>query len=231
MIEVLDKIPFELNSEQILKSLRLRKITSHVEGIVRNLTDAATPIARPKAVYKVSYVDKKKEDSLEIDGVEFTSRVLRINLENLNRVFPYVATCGRDLETIEIPSDEPMMSFCLEAIKMSALTAARFYLFDHLEKKYALGKTAHMNPGSLEDWPITQQTSLFSLFGDVEQLIGVRLTPQYVMRPLKSVSGICFPTEVTFESCQLCPRENCPGRRSAYDPEVVRKYGQERNLR
>jgi len=41
--------------------------------------------------------------------------------------------------------------------------------------------------------------------------------------PVKSVSGIMFPTEMSFESCGLCPREVCPGRRAAYDPGLWEK--------
>lgn len=226
MNEVLDNIPFKLDPDQIAKSLRLRKANSQVEEIAKDLVRTATPLARPKAVYKISYVDKKNGDSLEIDGVKFTSRVLRINLDKLNRVFPYVATCGRDLDTIEIPAGDLMRSFILETIKISVLSAAVRYLSDYVKKKYALEEIARMNPGSLEDWPINQQTPLFSLFGDVEKLIGVRLTASNLMQPLKSASGIYFATEVTFENCQLCPRERCPGRRMPYDRELVKKYEQ-----
>jgi hypothetical protein len=84
-----------------------------------------------------------------------------------------------------------------------------------------------MNPGSLESWPITQQKELFSILGNVEDLIGVKLTERYTMIPVKSVSGICFPTEIKFESCQLCPREKCIGRRAAFNPELARKYRQQ----
>jgi hypothetical protein len=81
--------------------------------------------------------------------------------------------------------------------------------------------------GAGDDWPITQQMGLFSLFGGrekVEELIGVRLTDTYLMVPIKSVSGLFFPTEVRFESCQICPREHCQGRRAAYSPEMAKKY-------
>ena len=71
-----------------------------------------------------------------------------------------------------------------------------------------------MNPGPLKDWPLGEQRQLFFLFGDVKQAIGVELTESFLMYPVKSVSGIIFPTEVNYENCQLCPRENCPGRRA-----------------
>ena len=84
-----------------------------------------------------------------------------------------------------------------------------------------------MAPGSLEDWPITQQEELFSLFGKRETAIGVRLTEKCVMVPAKSISGILFPAEVKFESCQLCPRERCFRRRAPYDSSLPSKYGLE----
>ena len=33
----------------------------------------------------------------------------------------------------------------------------------------------------------------------------------------------CFPTEVKFESCQLCPREKCHTKQAPYDPGMVKK--------
>ena len=80
-----------------------------------------------------------------------------------------------------------------------------------------------MTPGSLEDWPISEQRPLFEILGDIQDAIGVQLKDSLMMSPVQSVSGIIFPTEATFESCQLCPRENCPGRRAAYDKNLYEK--------
>jgi len=44
------------------------------------------------------------------------------------------------------------------------------------------------------------------------------------MIPTKSVSGIYFQTEVRWENCQLCPMENCIGRRAPYSPELKKQY-------
>jgi hypothetical protein len=77
-----------------------------------------------------------------------------------------------------------------------------------------------MSPGSLEDWPISEQPKLFSLFGDTERSVGVKLTDSLLMIPRKSISGILFPSEEGFVSCRLCPRENCPSRKALYDREA-----------
>ena len=79
-----------------------------------------------------------------------------------------------------------------------------------------------MNPGSgdVDIWPIEQQRELFSLFGDVKALIGVTLTDSFLMIPNKTVSGVFYPTEVDFVTCQLCHRERCPNRRAPFDAHL-----------
>ena len=226
-MEVLDSIPFRLDVETVLKQLHQNEGNKYIGAIVQELIETVSPIARPKAVYKVSYVENKNEDSLYIDGVRFTSRILRVNLDKVERVFPYVATCGRELDEIAVPSDNYMKYYCLDVIKEMTLRSAISYLTDYLTRKYALGQMSRMHPGSLEDWPITQQKELFSIFGNVEELVGVKLTESFLMIPVKSVSGIYFPTEIRFESCQLCPREVCSERRAPYDPDLVKKYSEQ----
>jgi hypothetical protein len=86
-----------------------------------------------------------------------------------------------------------------------------------------------MNPGSGDAsvWPIEQQRDLFSMCGDVEKLIGVKLTKSLVLVPDMSVAGIFFPTEIHFESCQLCHRENCFLRRAPFDKELWESINQD----
>ncbi|MFW5768460.1 MAG: vitamin B12 dependent methionine synthase, partial [Spirochaetota bacterium] len=59
--------------------------------------------------------------------------------------------------------------------------------------------------------------------GNVDDLIGVTLTDSFLMMPNKTVSGIRFPNEVGFESCELCHREDCPGRRADFNQELWEK--------
>ncbi len=223
-MEVLNNIPVRLELEAVLERMRVRNRSKDIEKSIQELIEIARPIAKPKAVYEVSFIDNKNEDSVDIDGVRFTSHVLRVNLDKVGRVFPYVVTCGRELDEINIPSHEFLKYYCLDQIRETAVVLAREYLEDYLTRSYALEQISRMAPGSLADWPITQQKELFSIFGNVEDLIGVKLTDKCLMLPLKSVSGIYFPTKCKFESCQLCPREECIGRRAPYDLDLVKKY-------
>lgn len=219
---VLNEIPFELNLEQLQRKLHVEK-NSHFEADLAEIIQTAQKIARPKAFYKVSYIQSKTENTVVIDGISFTSRVLRVNLNSVHRVFAFVATCGTELEQWAASIDDVLHQFWVDTIKECTLREAICYLKEHLDQTYQLKKTSSMSPGSLKDWPIEEQTQLFQLLGDTKQQIGVELTPSFLMLPTKSVSGFRFPAEDNFESCQLCPREDCPGRRMPYDPELFQK--------
>ncbi len=221
---ILDQIPFKPDIDSLKQYLHIREGSSDIDQL-KLMIKQAESIAKPKALYKVSAVEHNDGDEVVIDNIRFTSRVLNINLTTVHRVFPFVATCGVELAKLAQSYQDPFDHFWADAIMVSALESASEGLYSHLVDRFQTGDMASMNPGSLEDWPITQQTFLFSLLGDVNASIGVNLTESLLMVPTKSVSGIYFQTESDYKNCQLCPRENCPNRRAIYDPNLyTEKY-------
>lgn len=224
---VLENIQFDLDFEELLNKLRIKKGTDY-EIRLKELILEAEKIANLKVIYNLSYIESKEDNTVVIDGVKFSSRILRVNLDKVNRVFAYVATCGHELEDWSKGFSDMLEIFWLDAIKEAALKSARVALTKHLKDKYQLDKMANMNPGSLADWPISQQKELFQLFANQEKLIGVELNSSYLMKPIKSVSGIYFPTETHYENCMLCPRGVCPNRKAPYNANLYNeKYAQQ----
>jgi hypothetical protein len=222
---VLADIPVALSVDDIARRLHVRPDSpQHAE--LTQLVEEASQAARPKAIGGIAYVDERGEDHVVLDGVRFDSRVLAVNLTQTGRVFPYVATCGVEVDAWAAGLDDFLHRFWSEAIREAALRLAITAMFSWVDDTFAPGQTARMNPGSLADWPIEQQAPLFRLLGDVEGAVGVTLTDSMLMIPSKSVSGIRYGTGDSFESCMLCPREACPGRRAPYDPELYeQRYG------
>ncbi len=169
---------------------------------------------RPRAVFNAAYVGEKEAGTAEVAGVTFASPILRRNLDGANKVFPYILTIGPELERAAAEQGDLLKQYYLEEIANYALEQAADWLARHLEEQYGVGGLSSMSPGSLEDWPITEQAKLFSIFGDTDKLIGVRLTESMLMIPRKSISGIFFPSEEGFVACQLCERERCPARKA-----------------
>ena len=224
MIEIvtIDNIPVQLDSEDILKKLHMDKKKT-VKNDIQELIDLAKSIMAPRAIYGIAYISDKGRDTVSVNTTTFTSHVLSTNLASVGRFFPYVVTIGKELEE-KCKSMKLLKQYCLEEIGNITLRTARKYLEDYLKSEYKLTLLSSMSPGRLADWPLSEQKLLFSLLGDVEELLGVSLTDSMMMIPRKSVSGLYFPTELHFESCQLCPRERCEGRKAPYDAELVKSY-------
>ncbi len=224
-MEVLSNIPIEFDLEKILKFFKLNGETqTKQKKLIKELINLAINLINPRVVYEIAFVENKTDTTVDIGKVQFKSRVLRENLGKLERVFPHIVTIGRKLENKAALMNDLLKQYYLEGIADLALHYTRRYLERHLKREYKLGQISNMSPGSLKDWPITQQKELFSIFNNTQKIIGVSLTDSFLMIPRKSVSGIYFPTEIKFYSCQLCPRKVCFGRKAPYDPKLAKSY-------
>jgi hypothetical protein len=221
------EIPFALNTNQLFEYLRIKPGTDRAKEF-EDLVNEVRKIGKPKALYKGAFINEKGEDTITLDGVTFTSLALRKNLDSIERVFPYVATCGTEIDDIEIEQGDLQKKIWISLLKGNLLQTSMQFLREHLTKRYRVSNLSSMNPGSGDAsvWPFEQQRELFSMCGDVEELIGVRLTKSMVLVPDMSVAGILFPTEADFQSCQLCHRENCRFRRAPFDRELWESINQ-----
>lgn len=222
-MKILSKIPVEFSLSNVKKELHWNEKRSSERDIL-SLLDEAKSLIQARALYEVAYIGGKGKDTVKVNGITFRSRVLRINLEPAEKIFPYIISIGKSLEDKASASTDLLTQYYLETIGDMALVSAESYLEEHLKRQHGLKKLGSMSPGSLEDWPVTEQKPLFSLFDKPEMLIGVRLNSHMMMIPRKSISGIFFPTEEDFFSCQLCTRERCPSRKAHYDDTLLKKY-------
>ncbi len=213
---VLCDLPVHLSFDTVKEKLLL----SDEEDIelVRSLYTKAMEIARPKAVYRVCYVDSIDGDAVTIDGITFKSAVMAKNLKDIHRVFAYVATCGTEVDEWSHTESDYFLSLWLDMIKELILGEAVEEFRSYIKATYGIEMFSSMNPGSgdIDVWPIAQQVQLFELIGGVTKDTGTELKDSYLLVPIKSVSGILFPTDSGFTSCELCKRKNCPNRKSEY---------------
>lgn len=216
---LLDSIRFRPGAEVLARRLRI-KPDSRVYTEFEALLAEARRIARPKAAYRVGYIEERGPDSVLINGQRFSSRVLSVNLQPVERVFFYLATCGEELEDWSKNMPDVLYQYWADCIKEAALRSAARTLQEYLREKFDLPRTSAIGPGTLQDFHISQQQKLFDAMSGLHQSAGVKLTESYLMIPIKSISGIRFPSEKRFESCHLCPRENCIGRRAPYDENL-----------
>jgi len=217
-------IPCEIDPEKAFQYIRIPGNSESRREAARELAYRAVAVARPLGIYMEvpsKVVDRGKVD---IGGTIFKSRALSKNLDKLDKVYPFLVTIGRELDEYPLEPGQMMLRFALDTIKTLVLVTAVNYLAERVQYKHGLCGVAHMNPGEIPDWPITEQQPLFALFHGAEKEIGVELRPSGIMKPVKSRSGVIFENDCDFATCFLCTQQGCPGRRYKYDPEKVKEY-------
>ena len=221
---VLDPLEYRIDQPSLLTMLGLRGGSGNVikfAGLIRE----AEAVAHPRAIYRMTFIESRGDQHVMAEGVRFDSRVMKVNLDNLHRFFAFVVTSGNELDAWANGKTDLLERFWADTINQAVVISASSFLDRHLRARFGLAKTARMSPGGLPDWPLEEQRVLFELLGDTRKAIGVELMESLFMVPVKSISGIVFANEDGFASCQLCPREDCPGRKVPYDPGLYeRKY-------
>jgi len=219
---ILDNIPWQVDLPQLMQQLAIKEGDSHEEK-ARTMAAEAEAKGKPKALYKAGLIESRGEDHVVIEGLTFQSRVLAVNLAKVHRAFPFVATCGVELEEWSRSFSSVLERFWADTINGMALGASILALLEHIQDQHHPGDLSMMNPGSIDSWSLSEQRALFTLLGNPEESIGVELMESCFMKPGMSTSGIWFPTEDHYENCMLCPMERCPGRRASYDKDLYEK--------
>ncbi len=200
----------------IEKALDLSGIKSDDENYsdISAAFETAFEIGKPAASYKECYVDSVLKETVIIDGVVFSGSLISEKLTDVHRVFPYTATCGKELSEWAEGQSDPLLRYYADILNQSAAGLMAAKILSEVKERTGIKKLASLNPGSLPAWPVTQQKQLFKLLGEGADRIGVSLTESCLMIPVKSVSGMLFATSSEWFNCMRCTRVNCPGRRA-----------------
>jgi hypothetical protein len=216
MMEILETITIRPDFGEIRRRLHIKSDKEWRRA--RDLIESTWPAIEPKAAYKACPITYRHRDGVRLEQIYLKSRVLRQQMGQSELAFPYVVTIGNKLEEKIRTSDDLLEQYYLDTIGNFVLSSLLVEMEDHLQSRYGFKCLSSMAPGSLEDWPLEEQGPLFSILGDVEGAIGVRLTKAFLMIPMKSESGVFFSTIEKFYSCRLCPRKDCANRKAGYDP-------------
>ncbi|MEJ2728772.1 MAG: hypothetical protein P8185_09715 [Deltaproteobacteria bacterium] len=139
-MEILENLTLHIDPQAVRKSLRLDRQGDAQSA--QRLIDKAKRLIEPKAAFKLCYIDEKLQDAVIVNGLRLKSKVLRKNLDAVERIFPYVVSLGAALEQATGKMSDLLEAYYLDAIGNIALTAVRKQLQDHLCNKFALKKMA-----------------------------------------------------------------------------------------
>ena len=216
--QLLDDLRVCIDEREVLEQLRIKPnspAVSHVSSLLERVRAAA----RPRALFRECSIDRRVGETVWIEGVEFSSPALAVLLGSTDRLIAYVVTCGRELEAVVHQDGSSLEKLALDTIGNLILRSSCQEMEQRIAAQCELGMTGRIGPGAGDGelWTIEEQPKLFRLLGETESTVGVQLTKDHLMLPMKSLSGFLFSTEDAFSACQLCRSEGCPMREAPFD--------------
>ena len=194
----------------------------HLAAECDSLLEQASRLKGPRAGYRMLDVVRVNGSTVRVGGENLSSTIMADIFEEEEdyRAAVFVATCGRELHEWAESIDDMLTRYVADEICVAALMRVMKKLDAEVASLTGaeISNVSNMNPGDLADWPLTEQTKVFKILGEVAVEVGVTLTDSLLMLPRKSVSGLMFGYEGGLINCMLCPRVECPGRRAEYQP-------------
>ena len=89
---ILENIPIKIDFEAVCKRLHLKR-DRELKNL-RGIVDDVHHMIAPRALYEVKFIEEKLDNGVVLDGRPLISDVLRKNLDQVERVFPFVITIG-----------------------------------------------------------------------------------------------------------------------------------------
>ena len=205
------------DEKDILQCLGMPKDHDFGENI-RKLLAKTKAIAKPKAIYAVCPVEGRTDHTVTAGGQVFRSATLAKKLRDVEVVYPYINTCGKELadfgKTLTDMVDQFAFDTIMEYYRRQIDVSLDGVIADLVPAKRVVSAS---NPGSLVGWPINEQQAIFDFFGEHADAVGVTLNQNFLMFPVKSVAGLKFGTEGSYHDCELCQRSDCPHRHAAFN--------------
>ncbi len=197
---------------------------NRIASILDHWIDEGSRLATPRAIYRVLPVVDKDHKSLRVESsagvTEFRGAIGEFLGSSLS-IAVFIATAGPQVERRAselLREQDDLGAMVLNAIGAERAEAAEAVVINQLREEARLvgfAPTLPYSPGYC-GMKLVEQRKLFSLFDT--QRVGVALTPDCLMQPIKSVSGLVglgLAAEVVESGspCDRCELHNCNMRR------------------
>jgi len=223
---VLDNIKLDIPPDigrDFLEKVMGAAINAPMERLLKEKTSRCIENIYPKAIYDRFEIDKVDGDLVHFkSGDLFNGPHISKILTGSKTAFLYIFTLGSQVDQIiikENQSGDTLATIIMDTITTSLLDILGDFVAEKIKmegiEQPNWGATCAYSPGQYK-WTIEEQKKIFAMVNGKK--IGVELNKSYLMVPFKSISGVYgFGPEDRIDktrvACDLCPRENCIGRR------------------
>lgn len=209
--------------EDFLKKIMGGRLNPTLEKLLEEKRKICIENIHPKAIYESFEIKKVEGNSVYFkSGYIFKGINISKLLTGSEIATIFIFTLGN--KTDEIIKEEDRSGDMITKIVMDTITTNILgILGEHMGniikkegiKDESWGSTCAYSPGQYR-WTIEEQKEIFSMVES--NRIGVKLNKSFLMVPFKSISGVYGfgpkdKIDKTRVACDICPRQNCIGRR------------------
>ncbi len=226
-MNILNNIALDIPQDagkDFLTKLMGGRINPQLEQILDSKRAQCAQQIEPKAVYELFPIKKVEgEEVFFSTGHVFKGPNISKILKGSEIALVFVFTLGHKIDALireNTKSGDTLATIVMDALTTSMLTLLG-EKFSEIAKSEGIQEdgwqaTCTYSPGQYQ-WTIEEQKEIFRMIDP--DPIGVSLNDSYLMIPFKSVSGVygfgpADNIDKTKVACELCPRENCIGRKN-----------------
>jgi hypothetical protein len=223
---ILDNIKLDIPvniGRDFLEKVMGAALNAPMERLLKEKTSLCIESINPKAIYGRFEIEKVDGDQVHFkSGDLFNGPHISKILTGSKTAILYIITLGNQVDRFineESRSGDTLATIIMDAITTSLLEVLGDFVGEKIKKEgieeQNWSSTCTYSPGQYK-WTIKEQKKIFNMVDG--KRIGVELNQSYLMIPFKSVSGVYgFGPEDRIDktrvACDLCPRQNCIGRR------------------
>lgn len=225
-MNILEKIELDIPEDigqDFLTKLMGGRLNPKFEQLLLEKKEICIRNIFPKAIFKDYEIEKIEGDSVYFkSGNIFNGPNISKILKGSKIAIIFICTLGIATDQIiaaTSKSGDTLATIIMDSITTSLLGVLGKHISKIIKKEGLKEKgwasTCQYSPGQYK-WTIEEQKEIFEMVNG--EKIGVLLNKSYLMVPFKSISGIygfgpIDMVDKTRVACDLCPRENCIGRR------------------
>lgn len=214
---LVDHIEAEVTKEDVLRKLGMPADHRFGAAIEEVIADAKT-VANAKLLYAEAKIEARTEDTVTISGVEFKGKDLVNALKDVDTVYPYICTCGKELNDYAMNSKDLVNMLYLDYIAHYYLLQSSIELSSRIDNLLGT-RSMCMTPGSFDEWQLAENIPIFMVL-DKGEGTGVALAENGIMYPAKTVAGIRFKAPACENKCEICMKKDCAERKADFDKIV-----------
>jgi len=174
------------------------------------LLESIRPYAKPVALLDEASILEKTPDKIISSLGEFNCSLLAQLVENSEKIFPFIVSCGTVMDAFGIDISDPLQLYWIDFLKEFAMEQAFKKIKSEVQQICPNEKITSLIPSDDLVWNLEGLKDIFNVFplGSRNEL-GLGLTEYLHMQPIKTRAGVFFASHKEVDICELCNIKKC----------------------